>query len=646
MRLLEPIEVGSARVRNRVISAPMERNLCTPKGLMTPEYIGYLRARAAGGVGLVFTEASYVRIDGKGRHRQMGIDEDETVPGIAELADALHGEGALLGIELNHGGRTAQGKISGYQCVAPSPIPCEIAGGEEPLELDGEEILELIECYGEAARRCVEAGVDVISLHGAHGYLIHQFMSPRTNRREDEWADPLRFLDAVIVAVRERAPELPVGMRISAFEGPPDGLDADQTFELISASRLDLLDFIDVSAGSYEAGEWIVQPGEWSEGLLAEHAARYRSLGLPVSVAGRITRHETAERLLADGLTDMVSIGRALHADPQWVNAAAEGFEERPCIACNLCIDELKTGDPIPCSVNPEVGHEHIPAPAAAERPLRVAIAGAGPAGLEAARRLAELGHSVRLFEREPRVGGQFRLAASLHEYPSYHRIVDWYERRLDATGVQPRLDHEVGAERLLEEEPDAVVLATGAEGVLPPISGIDLPRVIEIREWLRRGKPVLAEGPHTVWGADREGVAVADELRGRGVPLLIVGGQHGLAPDVGRRAKILVVPRLEASPLVETVLHVSVAAIEEHRLLVVDPEGEQRWIPAPGPLLVSQGVSADSPLRRDLRRLAPDLRVEAIGEAGGQGGYIATAVADGARVARELHEDLALIPA
>src|SRR5579871_1677480 len=318
MRMLSPLTLGRVSLRNRIVSAPMERNYAGLDGRLTDAYIGYLAARAAGGVALVYTEASYVRGDGKARRRQMGVHEDSTIDGLRRLADAVHAHGALVGVEINHGGRTAQTAVNGRGCVAPSPVPCEVVGGELPVELDEDGIAELIACYAAAARRCADAGIDVVSLHAAHGYLVSQFMSPRTNRRRDRWADPLRFPGAVIEAVRAAIPELTFGMRLSAFEGVPGGLDADATFELIRALPLDRLDFLDVSAGCYEAPEWTVQLAEWPEGLLAEHAARYRELGLPVSVAGRVTKPETVERLLS-GAADVVAIARSLHADPRWL---------------------------------------------------------------------------------------------------------------------------------------------------------------------------------------------------------------------------------------------------------------------------------------------------------------------------------------
>ena len=640
LRMLEPFDLGRVRLRNRIIGAPMERNMATVDGLLTDAYIRYLTARAAGGVALVFTEASFVRIDGKARLRQVGVHVDSTIEGLRRLVEAIHEEGALVGVEINHGGRTAQGRISGFNCVAPSPVPCESVGGEVPIELDEEEIADIIECYVAAARRCVQAGVDVLSLHGAHGYLVHQFMSPLTNLRQDAWGDRQRFLNEVVGAVRDVVPDITFGLRFSALDGVPGGLDADKTFELISSCPLEKLDFLDVSAGCYEAGQWMVQPSEWPEGLLGEYAARYRGLGLPVSVAGRISRPETVERMLGR-YSDLVSMARAFHADPDWVKTVAAGRSPRPCIVCNFCSDSLRTGEPIPCSVNPHVGHEGDPAAETPEPPtaqsLAVTVVGGGPAGLETARLLADRGHDVTLFEREAQLGGDVRLAGGLHEYPHYHAIIDWYERQLEALGVTIRRGEAVDVETLSGVAADVVVLATGGYGQLPEVPGVELERVVEIRDWMRAGKPDLGAGVHIVWGADREGVAVADELLHRGRRVVIVGGQHDLAPDVGRRAKALVVPRLTDSPDVEIVLESRVRAIEPGRLLVRAADGGERWLGLAGPVLVSQGVTPDTRLQEELRHTAGAPRAIPVGEAAGEGGYIATAFSAGRRVGLEI---------
>ncbi|MFI7610851.1 FAD-dependent oxidoreductase [Nonomuraea terrae] len=638
LALARPLALGPRRLRNRLVSAPMERNYCTIDGTVTGRYEAYLAQRARGGAALVFAEASYVRADGKGRLRQMGVDVDARIPGIARLAAAVHAEGALLGVELNHGGRTAQSVVSGLRPVAPSPVPCSPAGGEMPRELATGEVHDLVEAYGQAARRCREAGVDAISIHGGHGYLVHQFLSPAFNLRTDEFADPTRFLDLVVEAVRRRAGSgMAVGLRFSAHEGFEGGLTADRTFELISRIRLDLLDFLDVSAGSYEAGQWIIQSGEWPRGLLAPYAERYRALGLPVGVAGRINTAESAEAIVAGGQADFVSLARTLHADPDFPRRALAGRSYRPCIACNHCIDQLGSGEPIPCSVNPQAGREHLGPPGAPVTKASVVVVGAGPAGLETARRLAEQGHHVRVLEREKHVGGQFALASRLHAYPEYHRILQWCTGELDRLGVTVRTGTRVTEQELARQEADAIVLATGSTGRLPDVPGVGLPHVFEVRRWLALGSPDSTGVPHTcaVWGADREGVAVADHLAVNGARVLLIGSQPSLAPDVGRRAKILVVPRLMGNPKVRILQASTISAIEPDRLLV-RTDGREEWWAMSGPLLISHGVTPRTDLFAAGAR-PPRLGVHRVGDAAGGSGSIHRCFVAAERVARTI---------
>ena len=287
--LADPLAIRGVRFRNRIIGAPMERNYCTLEGVVTGRYVAYLRERAAGGAALLFTEAAYVEPGGRGRTREMGAHAAHVVPGLRRLADAVHAEGALIGVELNHGGRVASSAGSGYWPVAPSPVPCDVTGGEVPRELTTAEVTALVESFAAAARRCLQAGVDVISIHAAHGYLIHQFLSPRTNLRPagERYARPSQFMEEVVAAVRAQGERFPLFLRVSAFEGVEGGLDQRQTLDALALADLEGVDVIDVSAGTYDSGEWIVQPGEVPQGFLAEAAAEYRRLGRLVSVAGR-----------------------------------------------------------------------------------------------------------------------------------------------------------------------------------------------------------------------------------------------------------------------------------------------------------------------------------------------------------------------
>jgi 2,4-dienoyl-CoA reductase-like NADH-dependent reductase (Old Yellow Enzyme family) len=622
-----PLQIGRLRLRNRVVSPPMERNYGTPDGCVTDQYRAYLQARAAGGAALLFTEATYVRADGRGRVRQLGAHGDHVMPGLARLAGAIHARGALLGVELNHAGRVADPTISGFQPVAPSPAAFR---GRMPRVLSTAEVEAIVEAFAVAARRCVDAGVDVVEVHAAHGYLLHQFLSPHTNRRADRYGDPVCLLNEVLIAVHDVVPESPLVVRLSAFDGDPAGLDADATLALAGRTRLDLVDVVDISAGSYTAGEWIVQPGEVRPGVLAPYAARYRRFGRPVCVAGRITTAAAAEEILRAGHADLVAIGRALHADPDWTWAVLAGKAPRPCIGCNQgCIDRVHTQQPITCTVNPATSHEWRPAVAVSRR-RRVVVVGGGVAGLEAARAAAVRGHRVVLFEAAPQLGGQYRLAAVLPTKSSFAPLLDWYEGQLGGLGVDLRLSTPAAPGMITREEPDAVVVAVGAVGYRPAVPGIDEPRVVDLRAWLAAAPSIMEGAAVTVWGADRPGVAVADMLAAGGCRVLIVGTQAQLAPEAGHREKVLAVARLERSPEVTVRLDTTVEAIDRDRLLL-GCGGEREWVTAPGPVLVSQGVV---PVRFELPD--SDQMTYVIGEGGGAT-TAAQAIRQGAAAAERL---------
>ncbi|MBD8044813.1 FAD-dependent oxidoreductase [Arthrobacter sp. Sa2BUA2] len=591
-------------LRNRLASSPMERNYGTTDGRMTEQYLDYLVTRAKAGLAMVTTEATYVRADGKGRTHQLGLHTDGTVPGMKVFTDAVHAEGALAAVEINHGGRTAQTEVTGLKNVAPSPLACDVAGGELPRELTTAEVRELAAAYGEAARRAVEAGFDVINIHGGHGYLIHQFMSPRTNWRRDEFGSGEAFVNLVIDEIRARVPQAVVGIRVSVLEGVEGGLDAAGQLAVMDKVNTEALDFIDLSAGSYEAGEWIVQSGEWAPGVLGGYAQAYRRYGLPLGLAGRLNSPEIIDAVLRDGLCDFVSLGRAVHADPDFVPGVLQGGRYRPCIACNVCIDNLGIGQ-VTCTVNPAVGRSRVPVPTPAVRPgSRAVVVGAGPAGLTAARELALAGTQVTVLDAGTRLGGDFAQAEQMKSTPDFHRFVDWAAEENERLGIKVQLGTPVDTARLdrlaAEHQADAIILATGGIRPAQGFAGAGSTLVSDIRAWLQAHPGILdgskpAPAALTIWGADSVAMSVADTLADRGTAVLLVGPQEGLAPEAGRRAKILAAPRLRSNPRVRIRLDSRIVEFADGRIRIAGPLGEE-WLDAPGELLVSRSVVPLSP--------------------------------------------------
>jgi 2,4-dienoyl-CoA reductase-like NADH-dependent reductase (Old Yellow Enzyme family) len=611
----------------------MERNYCNLNGTVTDRYVAYLERRAQGGTALLFTEASYVRADGRGRKGGMGVHGDHVIPALRGLVDAVHEQGALIGIELNHAGRVGQAFVSGHQLLAPSPVPYEAHGNEMPRELTTEEVRELVHAFAEGARRSLEAGMDAISIHAGHGYLIHQFMSPRTNLRQDRYGEPARFLNEVIQAIRGVNQDIPLFIRLSAFEGVEGGLDAEATLDVVRHLELSDVDVLDISAGAYESGEWIVQTAEMQRGVLADYATRYREFDKVISVAGRISTGESAESILETGKSDLVSIGRALHANPDWTDDILHGVQPRPCIACNQgCIDYLGTHQPIWCVVNPATGSEWEPV-SKPESPRRLSVVGAGVAGLEAARRAAVDGHEVTVFESQDKIGGQYRLAAELPSKGEFGRLLDWYECELQRLGVSLELGVEADGGLIQRAVPDAIVLATGGTGASAALPGEDLARVLDARRWLADGARIPSDQTVTIWGADRVGIAIADAIANRGGSALVIGPQSEPAPEAGRREKILVVPRLMSNPAIEIKLGATLEAVEENRLLI-GCNGELSWRESTGPVLVSRGTIPMRPAW--VNKLDEGLTMHVIGEAG-SGTTAGEAIHQGARIAEKL---------
>ena len=575
--LFEPGQIRGLRLRNRLISAPCERNYANLDGSVTQQYIDYLAERSKGGVGLITIESMYIDPAGRGHVRQLGIYDDKLIPGLRRMTEAIHAFGAKVATHLMHCGRETSSYATGSQLVAPSSIPCKvITGGETPRELTIAEIENLITKFGEAAKRSVEAGFDLVQIHGAHGYLVNQFLSPFTNKRADEYGGsfenrmrfPLRVVAEVRKAVGDR---YPLSYRMSADEKVEGGLTIDDM--VIFSQRLEEagIDLIDVSAGIYESIMWVTQPMVFPRGCLVDLGwAIKKKVNVPVSIAGRINHPQLAEEILAARKADFIGIGRALHADPYWPRKAQEGHVEdiRICPACMSCSDQLATHLPITCSINPEAGRERELAIKPAKKSKKVLVVGAGPAGMEAARVARLRGHQVILIEKDKRMGGQLIYSSKAPDKKEIEEVSRFLQHQLKKLKVDVRLGNEVTETTINRIKPDAIIMATGAMPAFPFTPGVEKPHVCTAIEVL--DDRISLKAKTAVLGGGLVGLEAALYLAERGVGLIVIieptdklGGNIGLRMGWSIRNKVTTHPNIEVR------METTVEEIKDHSVVV-----------------------------------------------------------------------------
>ncbi len=622
MKLFEPVRIGSMELKNRIVMPPMGTNFASEIGAVTERLVNYYVERAKGMVGLIIVEAACVEsVLGRAIVNQLRVDSDKFLPGLADLVDAVHLHGARIALQIHHAGReTTLEATEGRTPVSASDVPyidmysSPGAVVVQPRPLLVEEICELVEKFGEGARRAKAAGFDAVELHGAHGYLIGQFLSPYANRRTDMYGGSfegrMRFPLEVIRCVREKVGlDYPLSFRISADEFIEGGI----TLELAKKIAVKLeeagINVIHVSGSLAESEHMCEAPMAVQRGYMVHLAEGVKKVvGVPVVTVGRINDPELAEKILQEGKADLVSMGRALIADPELPLKAMEGRVDdvRRCIACDYgCIGRLLAGLRITCNVNPEVGKENEYRVTRSEKVKNILVAGGGLAGMEAARVAALRGHNVTLYEKTGELGGQFILATKPPHKEELRNILDYLRVQMDKLNVKIELRKEVTPELVDEEKPDAVVIATGAVPLVPRVPGIENKRVATAWDVLA-GKVNLKRETVIVGGGE-VGCETAEYLFELGKSVTLVEMLGDLALDMEPLNRHLLLQRLKEKKI-KTLTGTVLKAVVNEGMIVSDAY-EERELKAES-IVLALGAAPDNKLAETLKGKVKQLYV------------------------------------
>jgi 2,4-dienoyl-CoA reductase-like NADH-dependent reductase (Old Yellow Enzyme family)/thioredoxin reductase len=606
--LFKSFEVRNLVIPNRILMAAMGNNLSGADGIVTPRTRAYYLERAKGGVGMIITEAVAVNLAGRHRVGSLCLFDSSHEDGMRRLVEDIHQAGSKVAIQLNHAGRLVDPKVSGGRVVGPSKIPA-LLGKTFPSPLSVKEIQEIVSDFARAAQRALLLGFDAVEIHGAHGYLIHQFFSPRSNQRQDQYGGGLRgrkrFPLEIVKSVRESVGNhMPIIFRISAEEYEQGGYSLAEAISLGKALKDAGVDILHVSAGTTERPQsslYTIQPQALPEGCLIQFAERFRKeVGPPVIGVGRIASPEFADRLLMENRVDLVASGRGLLADPHWPNKAAGKTKGpiRRCLACNRCVETITNQNPIACCVNPLTGNENSFTLKKASRPLKIALVGAGPAGLEAACTAASLGHRVLLYEKERRIGGQLWDAAVPPNKTSLKNLISYYETRLAQSEIEVHLEEEFTEKTLQGQTVDAVILATGSCATRPSVPGVNQPHVLTARDVL--ADPSTLGERLLVVGGGWVGCETAEYLAHKGKTVRLIEMLDDIALDVEPRTRILLLQRL-ARYGVEITTGCKLKSIGNDDI-VAEVEGRELTIPA-DTVVLAVGCRANTELESKLKK-------------------------------------------
>lgn len=666
--LCSPAKIGNMALKNRMVMSPMTTAYCNDDQSPSERLMSYFEERAKGGVGLITLELVTTDEVHRYMHRSMTLGDDKYIDGHRELADRIHQHGAKVQPQISHTGpESVAPMFGGPQGIGPSVSVAPVWGWSS-REMDISELPAIAEQYGEAARRAREAGYDGVELHAAHCYnLLASFLSPLRNKRQDDYSafkveTRVRLINEVMQQIKSRAgQDFPVTLSLSGYERMPGGRSLDDTQRLAPEFVAAGVDCFRVSGGISDAlVTMMVGRSEYGDAHnVAQAEAIKNVVDVPVMLVGRIHDPEVAEQILENGQADLIAMARPLLADPYLPQKvmAGEADRIRRCISCENCIDAMQSHDNLACAVNPFSGREHefkAPEQRKADTPKKVVIVGGGTGGLEAARQASLLGHKVTVLEKQARIGGSLTLASSVHS--DNQRYLDWLQAEVQRAPILLCTNTPATVDVVKAQEPDAVIVSTGATVQTPDIPGVEQAEVLtgalmrqlvaadldggemwRLPSWQKLIlKAIMPLGTQlltparlrwlsSIWmplgkrvviiGSDLAAIELAEFLAKRGRRVHVVDSAKKIIPEVGKKRRHEHMDRLDQLKVTLNT-DVGIQRIEKDGV-IVQRSGRERKVPADTVIVAGKPV-ADTRLADELS--AAGLNVQSIGDSTGLG--------------------------
>jgi 2,4-dienoyl-CoA reductase-like NADH-dependent reductase (Old Yellow Enzyme family)/thioredoxin reductase len=614
--LFQPFQIGPLKLKNRIVMPPMGTNFAESNapGFISERHRSYYGERARGGVGLIIFEGT--RVNPKRMARKGGPDlyADQFIPGFRKLTEVIKEGGARCAIQIADRGRignlkvdfagtfdksdTKEGEYVGASAKA-HPMSGVVAEELAPKGLE-----EIAGYFADTATRAKKAGFDALELHGAHGVLLNEFLSPYSNKRTDRYGGDLegrsRFPLMVVRRVREAmGKDMVLSYRISVVEFVEGGLDINESILFAKMLEKEGVQVIHVSAGINEtpsAMNRAIPPMSFPRGRLIPYAEQMKkAVKIPVIVVQRINTPELAEEIIREGKADLVATGRALISDPFWPLKAQEGRvdEIRRCIACNQgCMEKLVQEQSMTCLHNPEVGYETIYGPLKkAEKKKKILVVGGGVAGMEAAYVFAAKGYTVRLMEKEGQLGGTARVASVIDAKKEFSGVIEFLENQLKKLNVEIRLNEEWTNQSMEEGHFDEIIVATGSTPITPRINLCSSPCEVRLAKEVLKNPEGIGTGV-VIFGGGSVGMEVAEYLHHLGKRVTVIEMLDKICSDLGPLNRADVLERIDKTSIT-ILLKTKVLELTEEGIRI-SKDGKEEVLKCPDTVVVAMGVKPD----------------------------------------------------